>query len=226
MGVLDTIKQASRAKRSVEIVLDSALEDEWLSLKGRLVDAADEDVKTGSLARPATTEIVDQMEAIRDTVEASRVTFVFESLPWEERVGLQVKHQPRKDNRLDTITGYNIETFTPAIIRRACIGALGPGETEATPLTDEVWDDLLGKLSYGQIDRLYTAAYAVNDGVTRVPTSARSLLGIQDSGASLAQPGPGPARPRNASKAGSRRGSRSTSTAKKAAPTPEGSSAA
>jgi len=206
MGVLDTIKQASRARRSVELILDAALEDEWLGLQSQLVAAADKDAETGSLARPATTELVERMEAIRDRVSDSRVTFLFEGVPWEQRMALQVAHPAREGNRLDKVSGFNIETFTPAIIRRACLGASTDGEAEPTPLTDEVWDDLLGKLTYGQIDRLYAAAIAVNDGVTRVPSSARSLLGTQDSGASLAQPGPGKSR-RSASKGGSRRGS-------------------
>jgi len=212
MGVLDTIKQASRARRSVELILDAALEDEWLGLQSQLVAAADKDAETGSLARPATTELVERMEAIRDRVSGSRVTFLFEGVPWEQRMALQVAHPAREGNRLDKVSGFNIETFTPAIIRRACLGASADGEAEPTPLTDEVWDELLGKLSYGQIDRLYAAAIAVNDGLTRVPSSARSLLGTQDSGASLAQPSPGTSRRRSASKAGSQRGSRRTST--------------
>jgi hypothetical protein len=191
MSVLDTIQKASRARRSVELVLDAALDEQWLTLKDRLVDAADEDVEKGSLERAATTALVEQMEAIREQVESSRVTFVFEQVPWETRVNLQVEHPAREGNRLDQLSGYNVEAFTPAIIRRACIGALEGDETEPTPITDEVWADLFTKLSYGQVDRLYSAAITVTDAVMRVPSSARSLLGTQDSGASSTQPGPG-----------------------------------
>jgi hypothetical protein len=210
MGVLDTIQQATKARRSVKLILDAALDDEWLSLQSQLVDAADKDADAGSLARPATTALVNRMEKIRAQVEASEVTFVFEQVPWAERIALQVEHPAREGNTLDRLSGYNVETFTPAIIRRACIGAFGDGETEPTPLDDKVWDDLFAKLNYGQVDRLLTVAIATNDGVARVPSSARSLLGTQDSGASLAQPGPGTSA-RNASKAGSRRTSRKSS---------------
>jgi hypothetical protein len=241
-GVLDAIDQAAPSRRTVEMILNSSLEDEWLSLKASLADAAEQDVRSAeegaSLARPATTAKVTRMEEIREDVEASRVYFVFERIGWEERVALQIEHQPREGNRLDAIQGFNIETYTPAIIRLACIGARKDPDPhgEVTEIPEDRWLRLLGgtdpegrkikgSLNYGQVNRLFGAAHTVNEGIAKVPTSARFLLETPDSGASLAQPSPGPDQVPSASKGGSRRTSPRSSTAKRAAPKKAGSSA-
>lgn len=216
MGVLDTLAAASKSRREVDLILDNALEAQWLALTDELSAAADKDVEGGSLAMPATTEIVNRMEEIRERVEASQVTFTFEQLGWAERVNLQAEHPPREGNHLDAIRGCNIETFTPAVIRATCIGARGHGEDESTPVPKETWDTLLPSLNFAQIDRLQAAATQVNDGLAKVPTSARFLLETKDSGASLAQPGPGTSA-RSATRAGSPRTSRKSSSATKKA---------
>lgn len=216
MGVLDTLAAASKARRDVELILDTALETQWEALRQELAVAADADVQGGSLAMPATTEIVNRMEEIRERVEASEVTFTFEQLGWAERLNLQAAHPPREKNRLDELRGCNLETFTPAVIRASCVGVREHGEDEPTAVPDETWETVLPSLSYGQIDRLYIAATQVNDGLAKVPTSARFLLEMKDSGASLAQPGPGTSAP-SASKAGSRRTSPKSRATKKAA---------
>lgn len=222
MGVLDKLDAASTARRKVSLILDAALEAEWRDLKDQLDQAATADVDTGSLAMPATTKVVNAMEAIRERVAASEVTFHFESVDWRERVRLQAEHPPRKDNRVDAFRGYDVEAFTPAIIRKTCVGVTDNEGDEPTPIPDETWDRLLGtdgakpQLSLGQIDLLYAATTEVNEGLAAVPRSARFLLGSQASEASLAQPTPGTS-PRSASKAGSRPTSRKSSATKKAA---------
>lgn len=210
MGVLDTLKGATKARRSVTLILDPALEAEWRALSERLEEAAVSDLQGGSLARPATTEIVEQMEAIREKVATSEVTFTFEQLTWTERLALQAEHPPRKDNAIDRARGYNTDTFTEAVIRASCVSVTDATGDEATDIPADTWTALLGTLNFGQMNRLYGAATAVNESEARVPISARSLLETQDSGASLAQPGPGTS-PQSGSKGGSRRSSRKSS---------------
>jgi hypothetical protein len=224
MGVLDRLGTATAAQRTVELILDEALNAQWRGYQAQLAKAADSDVETGSLARPATTEISLKMDEIRDQVEASTITFAFEKLDWRVRVRVQAEHPPREGNRLDNLRGYNIETYTPAIIRASCVSVTDTEGDTATEIPDDLWDKLLGvpgsdvkaDLGYAQVDQLYRAATEVNDTVTAVPPSARFLRGSQDSGASLAQPGPGTSPP-SASAAGSRRGSRKSSSATKKA---------
>jgi hypothetical protein len=225
VSVLDRIDSATLARRTVEVILNAELEDKWLGLKAKLLDAANSDVQTGSLAQPATTAVVNDMEDIREQVEKSKVFFVFEQMDWTERIKLQVQHPPRDDNRLDQMYGFNHETYTPAIIRETCAGAHDGDEKNLMEVPEERWAKLLGDpvkgvkplLNYAQVNRLYGAAHRVNEGEATVPMSARSLLGTRDSGASLAQPSPGADPAPSGSTGGSRRTSRKSSTTKKAA---------
>jgi hypothetical protein len=191
MGALDTLSKATKARREVALILDVALETRWLALKDKLSDAADADmlavinaegeVEGGSMANamPATAAIVEEMEAIREQVQASEVTFAFEALGWSERITLQAKHPPREGNRLDALQGANMDTFMPAMIKATCVGVRAYGEEESEAVPEEAWDGLLPNLAFAQMQRLFEAATMVNDGLAQVPTSARFLLETQ-----------------------------------------------
>jgi hypothetical protein len=228
MGVLDRLASATKARREVTLILDVALEAQWHALREKLSEAADADVlatinaegevEGASMANamPATTALVEQMEAIREQVEASQVIFTFESLAWSDRIILQAAHPPREGNRLDTLQGANLDTFMPAMIRATCIGVREREDEEPETVPDETWDELLPTLAYAQMQRLYDGAAQVNDGLAQVPSSARFLLETQDSEASSPQPGPGTSAP-SGSTGGNRRGSRKSNATKKAA---------
>lgn len=241
MGVLDKLAGATTGTREVELILDAALDAQWEHLNRQLDRAAaedvanvDEDGQADSLAMPATTKVIDEMEEIRERVDASRVTFTFAPMDWPARLSLQADHPPREGNLIDQVKGYNVEEFIPALIRATCTKVTDAAGDESTEIPDAHWDHLLGNphadppakptLTHGQVARLFNAAESTDRGVTRVPPSARYLLGVQDSGASLAQPSPGTS-PHDGSEGGSPRGSRKSSTAKKAAPKKARSSA-
>jgi len=241
MGVLDKLNAASPRTVTEEICLDAALEHEWDLLQRSLPDAAKADDDAAALEEegasladpmPQTRARVDAMEELRGRMAASVVTFVFGGMPWTERLELQASHPPRKGHLVDSLRGWNIETFTRALIQRCCREVTDADGDTLTEIPDEVWDDLLGrearpatdderareakppKLNYQQVNRLFVAAFKTTDGEAQVPPTARSLLVSQDSGASLAQPGPGTS-PRNGSAGGSRRTSpRSSATSK------------
>lgn len=232
MGVLDKLAGATTGTVTVDLILDAALEAEWDLLHRQLegaynddVNLVDDDGNGESLAMPATTRVVNRMEEIRDQVAASKVTFEFKPMDWPDRLALEVDHPPRLDNLVDASRGYDVTTFIPAMIRATCVKVTDAAGDESTDIPRETWDHLLGDptadppvkpaLTYGQISRLFGAAQRTDTGVTRVPPSARYLLGAQDSGASLAQPSPGTS-PLDGSEDGSPRGSRKSSTAKKA----------
>jgi hypothetical protein len=228
MSALDRLAKATKARREVTLILDVALEAEWQSLRERLSEAADQDVlatmnaagevEGASMANamPATTALVEQMEALREQVEASQVTFLFESLSWSDRIALQAAHPPREGNRLDELQGANLDTFMPAVIRATCFGVRDGDGEEPEPVPDETWDTLLPTLAFAQMQRLYDGAATVNDGLAQVPSSARFLLETQDSEASSQQPGPGTSAP-SGTTGGNPRGSRKSSATKKAA---------
>lgn len=216
MSVLDTLRAATPARKSVEMCVNGALQAEWDATLDEL-DKADE-TGTGSLAQPAVTEIADRLDALREQMAASKVTFHFEKMPWAARLALQAEHPPREGNMVDRIRGFNAETYYPAYIRGSVCSVVGVDGEEVTEIPDDVWDSLLGvngsagSLNTGQVNTLIGLADAVNNGQTSVPPSARSLLESQVSGASLAQPSPGADLPPSGSEDGSPSGSPSTST--------------
>lgn len=237
MSVLDKLAGATTRTREETLILDAALAEKWERLSRGLdqaiaadekvtADTVDENGQGPSLAMPATTKAIDELEAIREQVEASQVTFTFAPMDWTERLTLQSSHPPREGNLIDQARGYNTTTFIAALIKATCVKVVDAAGDESTDIPAATWDHLLGNpdveppvkptLTHGQVAKLFAAANATDTGVSRVPPSARFLLGVQDSGASLAQPSPGTS-PRSDSAAGSPRGSRSTSTAKKAA---------
>lgn len=225
MSVLDKLAGASTRTETVDLILDAVLDERWDELDRRLAEASKQDYDSGSLAMTATTAIVNEMDALRDQVEASRVTFHFEPMDWTERIALQAEHLPRPHVAIDQLRGFNVATFIPALIRATCVKVVDTSGDESVDIPDTTWDTLLGnpktdpptppKLTAGQVDSLYAAAAKSNQGVSRVPPSARFLLGSQDTEASLAQPSPGVSPP-SASGGGSRPGSPRSSTTKKA----------
>lgn len=241
MSALDTLRAATPARKTVWLCMDAALEAEWDRTLAEYENA--EDIDHSSLEKPRTLEMAERLDAVRDRMRASEVGFTFERVgPWQG-LALQSQHPPRDGNPIDRIRGFNIETYYPALIRAACVSVSKRGE-DPEPIPDEVWDSLLGKPAVGEIpavvgtlntsqtNKLIGAAQHVNDGETKVPPSARSLLESQDFGASLAQPSPGPDQAPSDSMAGNPPGSPSTSMSQMSSTLgdesdiPEGSSAA
>jgi len=209
--------------------MDSGLQVEWDRLLDEYEAASEEDAQKGSLAKSAAREVAEKLDAIRDRVKASEVTFEFDKsrLEWQAVIALQAAHPPRDGNLMDKVRGFNTETYFPALIRAVCRSVTGADGDSATDVPDDVWDGLLGRpatedtpavagtLNLRQVNLLATTAEQAVNGVTTVPPSARSLHESPDSGASLAQPGPGTSHP-DGSEDGNPPGSTTTSTTKKA----------
>lgn len=217
MGVLDTLGNASQATKSVKLCLDAGLLAECDRLLREMEDAAAQDEKHGSLAREMTTAVIEEYERVRERMAASEVTFEFRALDWTKRLALQAEHPPRKGNMVDQVQGYNVETFTPAIIKASCVSVTDAAGDTATKIPVKTWTGLFRKLNLPQIDMLFRAATHANDRVAQVPSSARFLLESQDSEASSMLQDPGKAPLPSGSEAGSRRTSRRSSATKKAA---------
>ncbi len=227
MSALDTLRAATPTRKTVTMCMDGALQAEWEQATEELDEAARDDEHRSMADLPAVNAVVDRLDAMRDRVQASEVTFMFERLgPWED-IALRADHPPREDNAVDRIRGFNIETYFPALIRASCVSVTSKASPEPEAVPDDVWEALLGSPATGdqparrgslnprQVQKLIGAAEYVNNGETAVPPSARSLLESQDFGASSAQPSPGTS-PRNGSGGGSRPTSPRSSTTKKA----------
>ena len=101
---------------------------------------------------------LDELEA---DIAASEFTFTFQALPRGEYIALVAKHPPQADDK-DSGLPFHAETFTPALLA-AC--AVEPAMT-----VDEA-DQVLGALSAGQFDKVWTAVVAVNLGDDAAPKS-------------------------------------------------------
>jgi hypothetical protein len=189
MGVLDTIARASAATKEVALCLDAELTAEHDRLQKAMQDALQSD----SMAMTGYTEAVQGLEACRDKMAASEVTFTFERIPWVRRSELREEHPARDDHPGDQSMGFNVETYVPALIRESCVSVIDAtgDKANAADIDDEAWDTLLGALNYAQVDRLYSAAAWVNDGAPTVPISALGLLPTQDEDESSKRPEPG-----------------------------------
>lgn len=246
MGVLDTLNAAAPARRTVTMCLDGATQARVDAIDATFQAAVDHDTMHGTVEdpRPALTAAVNEREQLRDAIAASTVTFVFERVPWAERVAIQAAHPPRVGVLVDARSGFNFETFWPAMIRRSVVSVTDADGDEVTDIPDETWDALLGtpptpvldddeqetgevvpgtagSLNLSQVNRLIAAANIVNEESPAVPRSARFLVESQDSEASSTPPSPGTSAP-DGSTAGSRPGSPTSSTTT-TDPTPDGS---
>lgn len=215
MSALDTIHASTGLSKTVALILNGALQAEWDKALEALDNVAAKEGDNGSLAMPEVTAAIDQMDALRDRVKASEVTFLFDAdgLPWTDYLKAQADHPPRESNILDRMRGFNTETFYPVLIRRTGV-TVWSADSDPEPMTGDAWDRLLGvdaegdrpaakgTLNVKQVSNLADAAFYVMNGESRVPPSARSLLPSQDFGASLAQPSPGTSPPSD-SEAGS-----------------------
>jgi hypothetical protein len=216
MSVLDTIRAASAARSQVKICLHQALVAEHQGLQDAYLAAQRKVLETtpGTPSRDATQAeakaAAKAMDAVRERMAASEVTFTFERLPWTRRLGLQDEHPSDGD------LGFNRATFAPALIKECCI-EVADGDSTATgaDITDDVWEVLFDKGNYALVDQLFGVALSVNDLGATVPTSALASLNSQDTGGSSKQPGPGVSA-QNGSKGGSPRRKRSTPTTRKA----------
>lgn len=217
MDALEAMEGTTAATHTVTLCLDAALKGQHDQAQAKLAEAAKQDLQFGSLAMEHTTKVVEDMDALRDKMAASEVMFEFsaETVPWNKRLALQAEHPPREGNMLDVAKGFNVETFSPELIKRACVAVTGTDGVRKTKIPVKTWTAMFRRLNLKQFNELYQAASATTDVSPSVPISARFLLMSQDFEASSTQPGPGTSR-RSGSAAGSRRTSRRTSTAKKA----------
>lgn len=198
MGVLDKLNAAGAPTGYVKIPLRGDLQAEWDELMSKVQDVA---LKDTSLAADGITAHVQKMEALRDEIAASEVAFEFRALPWRKRVALQAEHPPRDGVFIDKVRGYNVITFSPALIMASCTAVIDEEGDRLEDIPAETWlhllgdDDKPGALNMQAVNELVKGANVVNDEVPSVPPSALSWLVTPVSGESStpSKTGPDPA---------------------------------
>ncbi len=146
------------------VVRFEELERELAAMSPRTVTLAD---------RGARRHVATAIENARQQMLAASHTFRLRGLSrvsWLELVGA---HPPRADDQHDRRSGYNLETFFPALVR-ACLIDPAP--------TDEQWARLETVLSAGQFDELIDKALGLSRRKVDVPFSfaASATLATSD----------------------------------------------
>lgn len=214
---LDTLLgEDARPEKVVPICLRGHLQAEWDQLKAKYDAGPGEDDQAMMTERAAKRRVADEMARVEAEMRAGTVEFRLRALPrrrtpgmpkatlvWQELVE---KHPPRKDaagkvDQRDAYTGVNMQSLADDLVRASIV------EPE---LTDEQWGQLDAKLSDGQFQQLFAAAWQLNRTEVDVPFSrAASMMRRLDSGSRRRNDS---ASPSDDSTAGSRSTSPSTST--------------
>lgn len=178
----------TRPEKIVPICLRGHLQAEWDQLSAQYQAGPGEDDKALLAERAAKRRVAEEMARVEAEMRAGTVEFRLRALPrrrtpgmpktqlvWQELVE---KHPPRKDSagkvdQRDAYTGVNNSTLFEELVRVSIV------EPE---LTEEQWQQLDGKLTDAQFDRLARAAWDLNRVGVDVPFSrAASMMRKLDS---------------------------------------------
>lgn len=159
MSVKDKIKKASLPEATVPLCLDGALVADFEDLERQLADAqrsaSPDSFDDDNPAR----EIADRMEALRRQMTDDMVEFRLRGMPRKPWRKFVAQHPPREDgdtiDKRDRAILVNVDTFFPALIRRAVI---------APDLDDDDWRRLLGDDEQDR-ERLEAEGKTFEDGV-------------------------------------------------------------
>lgn len=196
-----------RAKRtSVQVCQRGDLLDEHARLERELARA-----RAAAADDLFSQEVVDaaaRLEEIEQLVSESQVTFVFEALSARAWQDLVRRHPPRRDAAEDREIGANADTFPDAAIAACAVEPV---------LTEDQAVRLADALPLGEWRKLWQAVLTVNAGDARPPKSAlAAAIGarLQSERSSTTA---APVGSRGRSSSGSRKSSKSSTSATKRA---------
>lgn len=177
------LADAKPAERTLPLCLRGDLVAQFEDLERQLTEAQrnqDDSLNAGTAARG----IADQMEALREQMQAGTVVFRLRSMGRKRFQALCAEHPPRKDDdgnplREDRL-GVNTQTVWDPVLRASLVEpVLAPDRL--THILDEV-------LSDGQYDRLASLAWDVNRSDVDVPFSLAASRLIRNSASESSQP--------------------------------------
>lgn len=186
LAIDEILAQARPVEHTIRLCLRGDLQAQWEQLdRDRAV--AEKDSDAGSLAGSPAVAIARQMEALREQMEESTVTFTVRALPRRAYQALAAAHPPRRDDKGavhedDRQHGIDTTTFWSPLIR-ACVVAPELTEAQWTRLLDEV-------LSDRQYEQLASAAVVACRGDVDIPFSPAVSRLIRASGGGSNAPEP------------------------------------
>ncbi|MCZ7440812.1 hypothetical protein O7598_30795 [Micromonospora sp. WMMC241] len=156
---------AKLPERTVPICLRGDLTAEFEALEEQLEEALR--VPASSLEGDGSAGIAEQIEALREQMQAHTYRFRLRAMPHHVWMAFCADHPPRKDDdggvdERDKLLGVNAETFWPALVRRSVVDPT---------LDDGEWATLGEALTDRQFNALADAAWALNRREIDVPFS-------------------------------------------------------
>src|SRR4051812_26775166 len=161
MDITEALAGAKLPEKTVPICLRGDLQAEFERLEAQLVEAQrdrSDSLAAGGRAR----ELAERIEALRQEMTASTVTFTLRAVPRRRWTALVAEHPPRDDVQVDRVLGVNEETFTSVLIRECAVDP---------QLSGEQWDRLDEALTEFQWQKLFNAAWSLNARDVDVPFS-------------------------------------------------------
>lgn len=155
MNIEELLEQAQLPQKTASICIRTDLVARWEELHAEFKQA---DTEAKSLGEPSPrAAIARELQELQEQLNQHRVTFTFEALPTGEYSQLLEQHPGQGSKKLNT------DTLLPALLARCCINPV---------MTEQQATALVAKLSLGQADELFTAAWNVNQSTVDIPFDA------------------------------------------------------
>lgn len=165
----DVLGQVKAATRTVRICLDGTLAGPLEQLRERWAELAG--AHPGMGAPPEVAAVIDQIRELEAQADAATVEFQVRSIGAKAWRRLGAEHPP-PDNNLDGWR-WNMETFIPAALAASCTDPA---------MTDTQADQLVERLSNGQLQKLWAAVLEVNAGDDLIPKFGPATVETPSSG--------------------------------------------
>lgn len=170
----DLLKKASLPERAVSIVLDRALVAEFQRLEDALSDARQRRAGDERLASDAKS-LAEQIEALREKMQASTVTFTLRGMKAADWRALKAKHPIGDDpTPVDQHLGADTNGLFNEAVRSSIV---------SPDLDDDDWTGLVDVLTEGEWDKFTNAVYALNEEGTGIPFSRAASMTLATSDA-------------------------------------------
>lgn len=200
---------------STYICLRPDLLERWAELSAELADMESTGTKrmNGPAAVKGQRAKAEELHEVELALEETQVEFTFQAMPIWEFSELKAGHPPRKDDQLDAYVGYNRDAVMDLMVRACLIDPVFEDcERKACDHTDcGSWQQFLRVCNPQEWAELRDTMNYANRSVVESPKSALAsqILGRRGSGSKRPESGESP---RDASTAGSRKKSTSTTT--------------
>lgn len=155
MNIDDLLEQVQLPQKTATICIRADLVARWEELHAEFNAAPTEAASLGEPSPRAS--IARQLEELKEEIAKHQATFVFESLPSLEFSDLLQQHPGQGGKKLHEAT------LLPALFARCCIDP---------KMTEDQARKLLTKVSTGQANELFAAAWNVNQNTVDIPFDA------------------------------------------------------